>query len=162
MLPSTEQTKLIELLNSFETTKTNKSKSELLSKAKYHILNEMKPNDINAFFIQNKSNFEGLFHIDVWTSNLDETNGITNFIEPYEIIDHIFNIFNSLSDLLFQFYDQIVYLLHQTQDENVKHICVKLMLRFTNHFSKLFSLLTYFLLKVNKINFFLSQRLRTI
>jgi hypothetical protein len=133
-MPSVEQTKLIELLHSFDQAKTIKSRSELLGKAKQHILNDMTNEEVRGYFVESGSNFEQLFEIDVWTPSLDQTNGIVNFIEPYEIVDRVFNVFNSLDECLRQFNDQILFVLNQSKDEKVKHICVKQLYRLTERF----------------------------
>jgi hypothetical protein len=132
-IPSNEEAKLSELLNGFEAAKSIKSKSELLSKAKYHILNEMSSQDIENYFVLNKSNFECLFQIDVWTSDLDRTNGVTEFIEPYEILEHILNHFSSLDDILNKFDAQIEFLINQKRDEKAKQIFVKTISKLTSN-----------------------------
>jgi hypothetical protein len=136
-MPSLEQTKLIELLLSFQGASTVKAKSELLGKLKHHILNEMKEEEIRGHFIQNSVNFEQLFQIDVWTASLDQTNGIVNFTEPYEIVDRIFNCFNSLEDCLRHFQSQIRFIVTQNKDEKIKHLCVKQFVRLIEHLGKL-------------------------
>jgi hypothetical protein len=135
-MPSIEQTKLIELLLSFEGAHTVKAKSEQLGKLKHHILSEMGEDEIRSYFIQNSGNFQQLFQVDVWTPSLEHTNGIVNFFEPYEIADRIFNCFGSLEACLRQFHEQIVFILSQSKDEKIKHLCVKQLLRLTENLGK--------------------------
>ena len=81
------------------------------------------------FFVSNKSNFENLFLLDIWTSDLEKNNGIVEFTEPYEIIEKLFNSFDTLDSFIKMFNDQINILLMQEKDEKIKHICVKNLIR---------------------------------
>lgn len=132
-MPSMENTsKLSELLGSFQQARTMRDKSELLSKAKRVILNEMSDDQIRSFFVDSTINFEALFQIDVWTDNLEEKNGMAEFTEPYDIVEHVFGQFDNLSDMLELFHDQLVFLLKQNKDEKVKHMFVKRLTKLTS------------------------------
>lgn len=145
-MPSTEinDNTLLEIFNSLQSASTVKSKSDLLYKAKLHVLNEMSDEHIIQFFVLNKTNFENLFLLDIWTSSLEDSNGIAEFNEPYDIIEKIFSCFDSLPNFVSQFYHHIIHLLEQNKDEKIKHLCVKHLIRLTKRFSEL----TFFLLQL--------------
>lgn len=137
-MPSTEinDNTLLEIFNSLQSASTVKSKSDLLYKAKLHVLNEMSDEHIIQFFVLNKTNFENLFLLDIWTSSLEDSNGIAEFNEPYDIIEKIFSCFDSLPNFVSQFYHHIIHLLEQNKDEKIKHLCVKHLIRLTKRFSE--------------------------
>lgn len=124
---SAEPNELVRIFNELESAKGLKSKSDLLGKAKHFILNRMSDDDIAKFFVQDANNFKNLFLLDVWTRKLDETNGIVEFTEPYDIIERILSLFKSIDDLVndASTYDKILYLFEQGKDEKVKHLLVK-------------------------------------
>lgn len=132
-MPSVNSSNLIDLFNQLETSKNTKTKSELLGKAKYLIFNTLSTEQIIEFF-GDKLNFESLFSLNIWTKNLDES-VVTEFLEPYDIIEKIFSCFTSLLHLLNEFKPQIFFLISQDKDEKVKHILVKYLLQLTKSLS---------------------------
>lgn len=136
-MTSDESGKLIELFDGILSASSFKQKSEILSQAKYFIFNRMKNEEIREFFAQNPVNFETLFSLNIWTKNLEETGGIVDYPEVYEIIEKIFHTFKSLNELIFFFYDQVAFILTQNRDEKVKHLCAKCFLEFTKQLGKI-------------------------
>lgn len=124
-MPSLEPNQLIDLFNDLENAKTVKEKSDLLSKAKYYLLNQMSNEQIKAFFVSNASNFENLYKLNIWTKNLEESNGIVDFLEPYDILEKILGSCDSLIEFVNVFNEQTVFLITQDTDEKSKHILVK-------------------------------------
>lgn len=129
--------KLIKLFDCILSASTFKQKSEILSQAKYFIFNQMKNEEIREFFAQNPVNFQTLFSLDIWTRNLEETGGIVDYPEAYDIIEKIFLSFKSLNELILGFYDQVAFILTQDRDEKVKHLCAKCFLEFTKQLGKI-------------------------
>ena len=130
-MSSEEKSKLVEAFESLLEATSFKQKSDVLSQAKYFIFNQMKDDEIREFFVSNPSNFENLFNLDIWVRNLEESGGIVDYPEAYDIIQKIFHTFKSLNDLAKSFYDQIVFILTQKVDEKVKHLCVDCFIEFT-------------------------------
>ncbi|RNA15472.1 26S proteasome non-ATPase regulatory subunit 5 [Brachionus plicatilis] len=126
-----ESAKLVELFDSIISASSFKQKSEILSHAKHFIFNQMTNEEIREFFVKNAINFQTLFSLDIWTKNLEDSGGIVDYPEAYDIIERIFHTFKSLNDLVNSFYDQVVFILTQNVDEKVKHVCVKCFLEFT-------------------------------
>ena len=128
---STKQQQLIDLFSSLQlTSSADKPKVlDLLYQAKLCVVNEMSKQQIIDFFVVEKTNFENLFLLNIWTKSLEETNGIVDFTEPYEIIEKLFSSFDSLDTFINMFESQIKYLLEQMKDEKIKHICVKHLIR---------------------------------
>ena len=124
-LETSDQNKLIELFNSLQLTSSPKAKADLLYQAELYVVNEMTREQMIDFFVVNKSNFENLFQLNIWTSDLEKSNGNVDFTEPYEIVEKLFNSFESLDNFVKMFSEQIRYLLAQDKDEKIKHICVK-------------------------------------
>ncbi|CAF1088974.1 unnamed protein product [Brachionus calyciflorus] len=109
-----EKNKLIELFDRLSTTSSFKQKSDIVSQAKHFIFNQMNEDEIRAFFVNNPSNFENLFVLNIWTKSLEESGGIVDLTEVYDIIEKIFHTFKTLNDLVKFFYDQIVFLLNSS------------------------------------------------
>ena len=122
---------LDKLFEEIESATDFKSKSMSLSKAKYFMLNEMTKETLREFFVANEDNFKNLFLLNIWTPSLEDQ-VTTEFLEPYEIVESIFRLFESLMDLLVNFKSQLVYLLNQNKDEKVKHTCVKKLTDLAN------------------------------
>jgi hypothetical protein len=105
----------------------------ILIKASEYISLNMTPIEISSFFaIENKS-FQIFFsQLDIWTKSLEETNGSTRFIEPYEIINKIFDCFPSIKSFIQDFGSNIIFIFDQQSDEKVKHICIKYITKLVN------------------------------
>ena len=141
MLPP-EHNVLIKIFDDLQTCKSEKSKLDGLTKAKSHILNHMTDEDIYSFFVSDSNHFSNLFLLDVWTKSLEESNGIVDFLEPYDIIERILAIFKSIDSFTGpMFYDKIVHLMTQQKDERVKHMLVKRLIELTPSNSLLLSYL---------------------
>ena len=124
------QQQLIDLFNSLQLSNLDKPKVlDLLYRAKLCVLNQMTKEQIFDFFVTDKNNFENLFLLNIWTSDLEKSNGIVDFTEPYEILEKLFGSFDSLDNFVNMFNTQIKCLLEQTKDEKIKHICVKNLIR---------------------------------
>jgi hypothetical protein len=132
-MPSVESPVLIDLFLQLESSKNTKTKSELLGKAKYLIFNSMSNEQIIEFFAD-KLNFENLFSLNIWTRSLEETS-ITEFSEPYEIIERIFSCFTSMLELFSKFREKVFFLITQDQDEKVKHILLKHLIQLAKSLS---------------------------
>jgi hypothetical protein len=126
---------LVDIFVSLERARTRSDKLDYLLKAKLYIINKMKKQDIREFFASEPSNFEQLFLLDVWTKHLDGDH--VEFVEPYDIIERVFESFDHLHQLVDLFHKQIIYLLEQDKDEKCKHICVKHMIRLSKELDKL-------------------------
>jgi hypothetical protein len=107
-----------------------------LYRAKLCVLNEMTRDQIFEFFVTEKSNFENLFLLNIWTSDLEKSNGIVDFTEPYEILEKLFGSFESLEGFVNLFSAQIKCLLEQNKDEKIKHICAKHLIRLAKNSGK--------------------------
>ena len=125
---------LVEIFVSLERARTRSDKLDYLLKAKLYILNRMSKEHIREFFASEPANFEQLFLLDIWTKHLDGDH--VEFVEPYDIIEKIFESFDHLHQLVDLFHKQIVYLLDQDKDEKCKHICVKHMIRLSQELEK--------------------------
>ncbi len=124
------QQQLIDLFNSLQLTNLDKPKVlDLLYRAKLCVLNQMTKEQIFEFFVTDKNNFANLFLLNIWTSDLEKSNGIVDFTEPYEILEKLFASFDSLDNFVNLFQSQIKCLLEQTRDEKIKHICAKHLIR---------------------------------
>ena len=85
-------------------------------------------------FFADKLNFENLFSLNIWTRSLEETS-ITEFSEPYEIIERIFACFTSMLELFSKFREKVFFLINQDQDEKVKHILLKHLIQLAKSLS---------------------------
>jgi hypothetical protein len=128
-MPSAEPDELVKLFDQVESAQTMKTKAEHLTKAKFHILNQMSNDEIFNFFVRNPKNFENFFQLDVWTKSLEENNGIVEFLEPYDIIEKILSIFKSLDEMIDSFCQELIFLFEQDKDEKVKHIAMKILIQ---------------------------------
>jgi hypothetical protein len=128
------QQQLIDLFNSLQLTNLAKpTVLDLLYRAKLCVLNEMTKDQIFEFFVTEKSNFENLFLLNIWTSDLEKSNGVVDFTEPYEILEKLFGSFESLDSFVNLFNDQIKCLLEQNKDEKIKHMCAKHLIRLAKN-----------------------------
>ena len=135
-MPSIDSTPLTGLFEEIDTTSDEKTKSSALGKAKYFILNEMTSEAIKEVFAKDKLNFESLFALKIWKSKLQEA--IVDYMEPYEIMEKIFGSFATLVEYIDEFYGQILFTINQNEDEKVKHICVRTMIKLTKALSKIY------------------------
>lgn len=122
-----------EIMDAIEAASDDKSRSLVLSQAKKFIFDTMTNEMIKQAFVADKENFKILFSLKTLRKQSDATDG---FSEPYEIMERIFATFSSLIELVDEFGDQILFLINQNQDEQVKHLCVESMSRFTSSLSK--------------------------
>jgi hypothetical protein len=132
--PALDTTELVDIFLLLEKARTRSDKLDLLLKAKIYILNRMSKEQIRAFFVGEALNFEHLFSLDIWTKSLDGCE--VEFVEPYDIVDRIFDSFDSLDQLIEFFHKQIIFLLDQSNDEKSKHICVKHVIRLSKNLGK--------------------------
>ena len=128
---------LAEIMDAIEAAADDKSKSLVLAQAKKFILDTMTNEMIREAFVKEQENFKILFQLKMLRKQADETDG---FSEPYEIMEKIFSAFSSLIELVEEFGEQILFLINQDQDEQVKHLCVERMSQFTSILSKAFVL----------------------
>jgi hypothetical protein len=138
-MPSIEDvsSKLIELFTQVETASDFKTKSMTLANAKMFIFNEMNHENLMDFFVKISTNFEQLFMLNVWSKSLSDKASV-EFFEPYEIIDKIFSLFGSLIELTDLFKIQLIFLINQMQDEQVKHLCIKTLVKLTKQLGNAF------------------------
>lgn len=122
-----------EIMEAIEAASDDKSRSLVLGQAKKFIFDTMSSEMIKQAFVTEKENFKILFSLKMLRKQSDATDG---FSEPYEIMERIFATFSSLIELVEEFGDQILFLIDQNQDEQVKHLCVESMSRFTSSLSK--------------------------
>lgn len=130
-MPSVESNALVTLFNELNDSKTSKSKSLLLSKAKEHVMNRMTDDELFSFFLIDSTNLaDFLQHAQVWTPDLDACNGIVEYLEPYDIIERVFQLAKSLESFITPpFFDKSIFLLEQSHDEKVKHLLVKRLIQ---------------------------------
>lgn len=131
-MPTQEPGELINYFISLADGGTVKAKSEVLAKAKQFIFNKMSDEELMMFFVRNEQNFHNFMLLDIWTKSLDDSNGIVEFLEPYDIIEKIFSLFKTLPAFLDSFYPNLNFLLSQNKDEKVKHMIVKHLIAIIN------------------------------
>jgi len=127
--------------------KTQKQIVNLLLQAKDNICSRMTQAEVREYFLDRQM-FENMFLLDIWTPNLDEVNGVVNFVEPYTIIQKIFDSVSTttttkiddqetsklcLLTFLSTFQEQCLFLIDQNKDEKCKHQLVKHLIDLTTN-----------------------------
>lgn len=118
-------TKLSQLFVNLEAANDEKSKMLILAEAKNYVFNTISKEMLKESFINDQQNFEILLSL---RKEFGE-----QAREPLDIIEKIFDNFTTLIELIDQFNDQILFLITQEKDEQVKNLCLQIMVKLASH-----------------------------